>query len=114
MRRRGTSLSPLGSCGDDSRAAAWCPLEIPGLERRETWGTRTRAIKFHFNDDHELGIYSWQFLRDWCPCEECKAARSGVEMRWPRFLGAKQFLGTYSTLRLFQYRPRQFSVKLLL
>ena len=33
------------------------------------------AIKFHFNDGHELGIYSWQFLRDWCPCEECRAAR---------------------------------------
>jgi len=33
------------------------------------------AIKFHWNDGHELGIYSWQFLRDWCPCEECKAAR---------------------------------------
>jgi len=33
------------------------------------------AIRFHWNDGHELGIYSWQFLRDWCPCEECKAAR---------------------------------------
>jgi DUF971 family protein len=33
------------------------------------------AIKFHWNDGHELGLYSWQFLRDWCPCEECKAAR---------------------------------------
>jgi DUF971 family protein len=34
------------------------------------------AIKFHWNDGHELGLYSWQFLRDWCPCEECKAART--------------------------------------
>ncbi len=34
------------------------------------------AIKFNWNDGHELGIYSWQFLRDWCPCEECKAART--------------------------------------
>ena len=30
------------------------------------------AIKFHWNDGHELGIYSWQFLRDWCPCKECR------------------------------------------
>jgi len=37
------------------------------------------AIKFHWNDGHELGIYSWQFLRDWCPCEECKAARAPVK-----------------------------------
>jgi DUF971 family protein len=33
------------------------------------------AIKFHWNDGHELGIYSWQFLRDVCPCEECTANR---------------------------------------
>lgn len=30
------------------------------------------AIKFNWNDGHELGIYSWQFLRDVCPCQECK------------------------------------------
>src|SRR5580704_2136200 len=34
-------------------------------------------------------------------------------MRWPRFLRAKQFLGTYSTLRPSQYRLRQFLVRLL-
>jgi DUF971 family protein len=33
------------------------------------------AIKFKWNDGHELGIYSFQFLRDVCPCEKCKAAR---------------------------------------
>ena len=39
------------------------------------------AIKFHWNDGHELGIYSWQFLRDVCPCEECKAAANRGEDR---------------------------------
>ncbi len=34
------------------------------------------AIKFNWNDGHELGIYSWTFLREWCPCGECQAARS--------------------------------------
>ena len=33
------------------------------------------AIKFQWNDGHDQGLYSWQFLRDVCPCEECKAAR---------------------------------------
>jgi DUF971 family protein len=32
------------------------------------------AIRFKWNDDHDLGIYSWKFLREVCPCEECKAA----------------------------------------
>ena len=34
------------------------------------------AIRFNWNDGHDLGIYSWQFLRDVCPCEECKAGRA--------------------------------------
>jgi DUF971 family protein len=36
------------------------------------------AIKFHWNDGHELGIYSWQFLREHCPCAECSGARRGA------------------------------------
>jgi len=34
------------------------------------------AIRFAWNDDHDLGIYSWRFLREVCPCEECKAERA--------------------------------------
>ncbi|MGA8869104.1 MAG: gamma-butyrobetaine hydroxylase-like domain-containing protein [Candidatus Sulfotelmatobacter sp.] len=30
------------------------------------------AIKFNWNDNHDLGLYSWKFLREICPCEECK------------------------------------------
>jgi DUF971 family protein len=37
------------------------------------------AIKFNWNDGHELGMYSWQFLRDVCPCVECTAARDAVK-----------------------------------
>ena len=39
-------------------------------------GVGKYAIKFSWNDGHELGIYSWAFLREWCPCAECKAARA--------------------------------------
>ena len=38
-------------------------------------GVGKYAIKFNWNDGHELGIYSWQYLRDVCPCEECKATK---------------------------------------
>ena len=51
------------------------PMFKPAVKATSAEGVGKYAIKFHFNDDHELGIYSWQFLRDWCPCEECKAAR---------------------------------------
>ena len=42
-------------------------------------GVGKYAIKFHWNDGHELGIYSWQFLRDVCPCEECSAQRTAAK-----------------------------------
>lgn len=34
------------------------------------------ALRFTWNDGHEHGIYSWDFLRDICPCTECRN-RSG-------------------------------------
>jgi len=34
------------------------------------------AIKFVWNDKHELGIYSWQFLREVCPCEDCREGKN--------------------------------------
>jgi DUF971 family protein len=39
-------------------------------------GVGKYAIKFKWNDGHDLGIYSWHFLREVCPCEECKAAKA--------------------------------------
>lgn len=32
------------------------------------------AIRFKWNDDHDLGIYSWKLLRELCSCTECKAS----------------------------------------
>ena len=34
------------------------------------------AIRFKWNDGHDLGIYSWQWLRGICPCDQCKAPKS--------------------------------------
>jgi DUF971 family protein len=31
------------------------------------------AVRFAWNDNHDLGIYSWLYLREICPCAECKA-----------------------------------------
>lgn len=33
------------------------------------------AIRFVWNDGHQHGIYSWEYLREWCPCPECKMKR---------------------------------------
>jgi len=34
------------------------------------------AIQFIWNDGHRTGIYSWDYLRRHCQCEECRAAES--------------------------------------
>lgn len=33
------------------------------------------AIRFKWNDGHESGIYSWEYLRRVCRCDACVAAR---------------------------------------
>jgi DUF971 family protein len=57
------------------------PMFKPAVKATSAEGVGKYAIKFHFNDGHELGIYSWQFLRDVCPCEECKASRTAAQAR---------------------------------
>ena len=36
------------------------------------------AIRFVWNDGHEHGIYSWEYLRECCPCPECKMKREAL------------------------------------
>ena len=37
------------------------------------------AVRFTFSDGHATGIYSFEFLREICPCEECRAAQAETE-----------------------------------
>ena len=51
------------------------PMYKPAAKPISAEGVGRYAIKFAWNDNHDLGIYSWQYLREVCPCEECRAAR---------------------------------------
>jgi DUF971 family protein len=62
-------------------AAGALPMFKPAVKVTSAEGVGKYAIKFHFNDGHELGIYSWQFLRDVCACEECTASRTAAQAR---------------------------------
>lgn len=44
-------------------------LRVESAEQVGNWG-----INFHWNDGHTTGIYTWETLRAWCPCEECESA----------------------------------------
>ncbi|MBI2956454.1 MAG: DUF971 domain-containing protein [Acidobacteria bacterium] len=35
------------------------------------------AVRFTFSDAHATGIYSFEYLREICPCEKCQPARKG-------------------------------------
>ena len=63
--------------GDPATAAPGALLIFkPTAKPLSAEGVGKYAIKFSWNDNHDLGIYSWKFLREVCPCEECKRART--------------------------------------
>ena len=33
------------------------------------------ALQLGWGDGHNTGIYSWQYLRENCPCEECRKGK---------------------------------------
>jgi DUF971 family protein len=62
----------------------WCPCAAcqgHGGERHYVHAADTElksisvvgnyALNLHWGDGHESGIYSYRYLRDLCPCEEC-------------------------------------------
>ena len=51
------------------------PMFKAAAKPTEAAGVGKYAIRFTWNDGHEHGIYSWDLLRAFCPCEECSTAR---------------------------------------
>ena len=52
------------------------PMFKPPAKPLQAEAVGKYAIRFQWNDGHELGIYSWDFLREYCPCEACAAERA--------------------------------------
>lgn len=36
------------------------------------------ALQLFWDDGHSSGIYSWQYLRRMCPCDQCTAGRTSA------------------------------------
>jgi len=53
------------------------PLQMfkPQLRPTEVAQVGNYAIRFNWNDGHQHGIFSWSYLREWCPCAACHTAR---------------------------------------
>ena len=57
------------------------PMFKPAMKPLSAEAVGKYAIQFGWNDGHDQGIYSWEFLRSVCPCEECKAAQTTAEIK---------------------------------
>ena len=51
------------------------PMFKPALKMLSVEPVGNYAVRLHWNDGHNSGIYSWEHLRKICPCEECKNRR---------------------------------------
>jgi DUF971 family protein len=54
------------------------PLLEPSAVAPDIWPLAVRyvgryALRFEFSDGHDTGIYTFELLRELCPCEECRA-----------------------------------------
>jgi DUF971 family protein len=59
------------SAGPASSAAAVLPMFKPKATARTANAVGNYAISIAFNDGHSTGIYSYDHLRQICPCPDC-------------------------------------------
>ena len=55
-----------------SQPATVFPLYKEPVRPKEVTPVGRYALNFKWNDGHETGIYSWDYLREMCQCEECR------------------------------------------
>lgn len=75
---------PCATCHDLHRTGAPQPAAPPLLPLYQPTGATLEGVKpvgryalqFLFSDRHNTGIYTWEYLRQLCPCDHCQAARS--------------------------------------
>jgi len=48
------------------------PMFKPAAKPESVEQVGKYAVRFNWNDNHNLGIYSWAYLREICPCEVCR------------------------------------------
>jgi len=60
------------NAGEAAKAApGTLPMFKPAAKALAADAVGKYALKFSWNDNHDLGIYSWAYLREVCPCPEC-------------------------------------------
>jgi DUF971 family protein len=65
---------PCASCRDEMTGTRiLLPMHVPdSLELRRVELVGQYALQFEWTDGHHTGIFSFDFLRELCPCEVCR------------------------------------------
>ncbi len=75
---------PCATCNDErgkkaalpaASSGPLLPIFKPAAKAQAAKPVGHYALQIEFSDGHSAGIYSYDYLRDICPCAECKAAR---------------------------------------
>ncbi len=61
------------------QASGALPMFKPAVRATEAEAVGRYAIRFTWNDGHQHGIFSWDYLREICPCQHCKTAQAAAE-----------------------------------
>lgn len=80
LRDRCPCATCLDSGSDASRDPGPLPMFGSGTlkpDKAELVGRY--ALQIYWSDGHSTGIYTFDYLRDLCPCADCEAAREKIE-----------------------------------
>jgi DUF971 family protein len=64
------------TAGKPAGLGAELPMFKPKPRAQAAAAVGNYAIQISFTDGHSTGIYSFEYLRDLCPCDTCKAEAS--------------------------------------
>jgi len=80
---------PCATCNDERgkkevaiefpmKSSPLLPMYKPKARAQGATQVGNYAIQINFNDGHSTGIFSYEYLRTLCPCEECAKAFRAV------------------------------------
>jgi len=75
---------PCAMCNDErskkiaappASSSSVLPIFKPVAKAKSARAVGNYALQIEFTDGHSTGIYSFDYLREICPCAECRATR---------------------------------------
>ena len=70
-RQKDTQLGKANSAAAPPLSSPLLPMYKPKLAAKAAHAVGNYALQIDFNDGHATGIFSFDYLRTICPCQEC-------------------------------------------